>query len=72
MRPSAKMLENRAYCVAENLRCVMRRSSTPKAPVAMPWQRFSSAIAPYMTKRWESGCTIAPITPPPQGAPGVR
>ncbi len=57
--------------MAENRFCVIRSSMTPKAPVAIPWQRFSTPIAASMTIRWESGCSTAPVTPPAQGVPGV-
>ena len=46
IRPTAKMLEKSAYCVAENCFCVIRSSITPKAPVAMPWQKVFDARWP--------------------------
>ena len=51
VRPSAKMLEKSAYCVALKRRWVSRSSSTPKAPVPIPLVPASKKEAAYMTGR---------------------
>ena len=44
-------LEKSAYCVAEKRFCVMRNSSTPKAPMPRPVVKVSKERAPYIKRR---------------------